>query len=253
MPSRPSTELNAIEHAPRPIPFPCVRLWVESDLESDSSGMHNLRLRGIHAKPTITRDLVDRAQNRDFQLMLPPCIRPMTSLTNSTATTPPRKGVALADGGYYGMRGHPTTGSVRSIAKFASRGMGVAASSNPTTDGTTASKPASKAKINVAPKPNPASKTTKPPGGAGAGAGHTGAGAGDDGDNVPASRRPVDPTTKDDKKTVVSMSCQQFARADLCVKASVVRLERGVAPVDPHSGMVGQCSTNWICLPLIPE
>jgi len=202
--------------------------------------MHNLRLRGIHVRPTAARDLADRARYRHSQLMFnPTCTHPITTLANSATTMPPRKKVAPDDSGSHAIRDPPTTGSVRSIARLASRGMAVAANLNPTTDGATSSKPASKAKTNIAPIHNPASQTTKPPGSPGAG--HTGADAGDDGDDVPASKSPADVDTRGDKKMVTSTSFQQFARADFCIKAPVLQLERGAAPVDPHSGMVGKC------------
>lgn len=109
------------------------------------------------------------------------------------------------------------------------------------TDGATSPKTLPEAKPQVIPKPDPASKTTKPPGGAG----HNGAGAGDDGDGVPASKRPVDVDTKDDKK-MVTFHVMPVVRADLHVKASVVQPKRSAVPVDPYSGMVGQCPTTFV-------
>ena len=98
------------------------------------------------------------------------------------------------------VRGPPTTGTVRSIARLASQGMGVAANSNPPTDGVTSPKPASKAKTNAAQNPNPAAKTPKPSGIVGSR--HTGAGAGGDGDGAPTSKKPVGADTGDGEDAV---------------------------------------------------
>jgi len=171
--------------------------------------MRNLRFRGVRINPTVTCDLVDRAQNRHFQRILPPCIRPITTLANGTA---------------------------RLITRLASQGITATANSNLTTDGAASPNHASKAKTNAARNPIPASQAAQPPG-------STGADADDDGDGAPESKRPVDVDTKDGKKVVTPMKCQWFARANLCIKGPVVQLELGVAPVDPQSGMVGQRPT----------
>ena len=108
--------------------------------------MHNLRLSGVHIRQTITHDLVDSAQNRRFQLILLPCTRQITTLTNLTVTAPSRKKVAPADGRSRAIQDLSTTGSVRSIARLATRGMAVAANSNPN------DVPASKGPANVGKK-----------------------------------------------------------------------------------------------------
>ena len=167
---------------------------------------------------------------------------------------PPRKKAAPADTDPNVTQDPPTTRTVRSSARIASQAIPVAASSD-TADGATSSKPASKARNKAPPKPKPASKTTKPA--SKVRSKRAKADADDDEDVAPASKKPkisvvdeeeeedgMDVDTKDDKKMVTPTMCWWFVPADPCIKVTV--LQRGAAPVDPHSGMVGQYSTASI-------
>jgi len=173
---------------------------------------------------------------------------------------PPRKKATPAGIDSNATPGSQNTRTVRSSARLASQAVAVAANSDLATDGATSSKPAPKAKTKAAPKPKPASKTTKPA--SKARSKRTKADVDDDENDAPASKKPKTATVdeeeeddmavdtqddkkddnkadnKDDRKMVAFTLCQWFVPIDLRVKVTV--LQRGAAPVDPYSGMVGR-------------
>ena len=181
---------------------------------------------------------------------------------------PPRKKATPAGTDPNATPDPQTTRTVRSSARLASQRTVVAANLDLTTDGATSSKPALKAKTKAAPKPKPASKTAKSA--SKTRSKRTKADVDDNKDDAPASKKPKTATVdeeeeeeeeeeendmaidtqdekkddkkaskKDDKKMVTFTLCQLFVPIDLRVKVTV--LQRGAAPVDPYSGMVGQC------------
>ena len=151
---------------------------------------------------------------------------PKITLTNSPTIMPPRKKAAPTDISSNVTPDPPTTRTVRSSARLASQAIAVAANPDLTTDGTTSSKPASRARSKAA---KATSKTTKPA--SNSRSKRTKADADDEEDDAPASKKPktttvqeeeeedaMDADTKneknDNKKMVISALCLWFAPAD---------------------------------------
>jgi len=184
-----------------------------------------------------------------------PRAHPTTTPTNPTAIMPPKKKATPANTNSNATSDPPTTRTVRSSARVASQAIVMAANSDSTADGATSSKPASKTKARAATNSKPPSKTTRPA--SKTRSKRTKADADDEEDETPVSKKPktatvdedeeeddMDVDTEDDRKMVTLPLCQWFAPADLHLEITVLR--RGAAPVDPHSGMVGQCPTASI-------
>lgn len=140
---------------------------------------------------------------------------------------PPRKKAAPTDISSNATSDPPTTRTVRSSARLASQAIAVAANLDLTTDGTTSSKPASRARSKAA------SKTTKPA--SNSRSKRTKADADDEEDDAPASKKPKTTTVQeeeeedamdadtrneknDNKKMVITVLCLWFAPADTRIR-----------------------------------
>ncbi|KAF9652042.1 PARP-domain-containing protein [Thelephora ganbajun] len=142
---------------------------------------------------------------------------------------PPRKKAAPAVTDSNATPDPPTTKAVRSSARLASQATAVV-NSDSTTDRATSSKSSSKTKTKATPKPKPASKAVNPA--SKARSKRTKADASDNEDDAPASKKPKIATVdEEDEEGAMDVDTQGDRKM-------VTILQRGAAPVDPHSGMV---------------